>query len=101
MSRGADGPLSKLQPLRDQTLNQLYDLYKTDKWKVRRAAAMTVLKMSTVKNIDEFIERIAAAAHIDTVGVDFDAARMCRIQSVGNLNGDREGAAQIEGPPVN
>jgi hypothetical protein len=43
---------------REQVVDKLYDLYKTDKWKVRRAAAMTVLKMSTVKNIDEFMGKL-------------------------------------------
>ena len=43
---------------REQVIEKLYDLYKTDKWKVRRAAAMTVLKMSTVKNIDEFMAKL-------------------------------------------
>jgi hypothetical protein len=43
---------------REQVVDKLYDLFKTDKWKVRRAAAMTVLKMSTVKNIDEFMAKL-------------------------------------------
>jgi hypothetical protein len=43
---------------RDQVVGKLYDLYKTDKWKVRRAAAVTVLKMSTVKDIDEFMGKL-------------------------------------------
>lgn len=43
---------------REQVVEKLYDLYKTDKWKVRRAAAMTVLKMSTAKNIDEFMGKL-------------------------------------------
>jgi hypothetical protein len=43
---------------REQVVDKLYDLYKTDKWKVRRAAAMTVLKMSAVKNIDEFMTKL-------------------------------------------
>jgi hypothetical protein len=43
---------------REQVVDKLYDLFKTDKWKVRRAAAMTVLKMSTVKNVDEFMNKL-------------------------------------------
>ena len=43
---------------REQVVDKLYDLFKTDKWKVRRAAAMTVLKMSTAKNIDEFLAKL-------------------------------------------
>ena len=43
---------------REQVVDKLYDLFKTDKWKVRRAAAATVLKMSTVKNIDEFMAKL-------------------------------------------
>jgi hypothetical protein len=43
---------------REQVVDKLYDLFKTDKWKVRRAAAMTVLKMSTTKNVDEFMSKL-------------------------------------------
>jgi hypothetical protein len=47
---------------RDQVVDKLYDLFKTDKWKVRRAAAMTVLRMSTVKNVDEFMAKLPEGA---------------------------------------
>jgi hypothetical protein len=40
---------------RDAVVGKLYDQFKTDKWKVRRAAAATVLKMSKVKDIDDFM----------------------------------------------
>lgn len=43
---------------RDQVVDKLYDLFKGDKWKIRRAAAATVLKMSTVKHIDEFMGKL-------------------------------------------
>lgn len=43
---------------REQVVEKLYDLFKTDKWKVRRAAAATVIKMSTVKHIDEFMGKL-------------------------------------------
>jgi hypothetical protein len=43
---------------REQVVSKLYDLFKTDKWKVRRAAGMTVLKMSTVKDVDEFMSKL-------------------------------------------
>lgn len=43
---------------REQVVDKLYELFKTDKWKVRRAAAATVLKMSTVKHIDEFMGKL-------------------------------------------
>ena len=43
---------------REQVVDKLYDLFRTDKWKGRRAAAMTVLKMSTVKNVDEFMNKL-------------------------------------------
>jgi hypothetical protein len=43
---------------REQVVDKLYDLFKTDKWKVRRAAAATVLKMSTAKHIDEFMAKL-------------------------------------------
>jgi hypothetical protein len=44
---------------REAVIDKLYDLFKTDKWKVRRAAAGTALKMSTVKHIDEFLSKLS------------------------------------------
>jgi hypothetical protein len=43
---------------REQVVDKLYELFKTDKWKIRRAAAATVLKMSTVKHLDEFMSKL-------------------------------------------
>ncbi|AUX26613.1 hypothetical protein SOCEGT47_071830 [Sorangium cellulosum] len=43
---------------RELVADKLYGLFKTDKWKIRRAAAATLLKMSTVKHIDEFMSRL-------------------------------------------
>jgi hypothetical protein len=43
---------------REQVIGKLYDMFKTDKWKVRRAAGATILKMSTVKHIDEFMSKL-------------------------------------------
>lgn len=43
---------------RELVAEKLYGLFKTDKWKVRRAAAATVLKLSTVKHVDEFLEKL-------------------------------------------
>jgi len=43
---------------RDAVVEKLYGIFKTDKWKIRRAAAGTVLKMSTVKHIDEFMSKL-------------------------------------------
>jgi hypothetical protein len=43
---------------REQVVDKLYELFKTDKWKVRRAAGTTVLKMSTVKHVDEFLGKL-------------------------------------------
>lgn len=43
---------------RDQVVDKLYEIFKQDKWKVRRVAAGTVLKMSTVKHIDEFMGKL-------------------------------------------
>jgi hypothetical protein len=43
---------------REQVVDKLYELFKGDKWKIRRAAAATVLKMSTVKHIDEFMSKL-------------------------------------------
>ncbi len=46
---------------REQVVGKLYDLFRTDKWKIRRAAAGTVLKMSTLKNMDEFMGKLGDA----------------------------------------
>jgi len=43
---------------RELVADKLYALFKGDKWKVRRAAAATILKMSTVKHIDEFLGQL-------------------------------------------
>ncbi|WP_437295798.1 hypothetical protein [Sorangium sp. So ce426] len=43
---------------RELVVEKLYGLFKTDKWKIRRAAAATILKMSTAKHIDEFMGRL-------------------------------------------
>jgi hypothetical protein len=47
---------------RELVVDKLYDIFKTDKWKIRRAAAATVLKMSTVKHIDEFMGKLPDGA---------------------------------------
>jgi hypothetical protein len=48
---------------RERVVDDLYKMLKIDtKWKIRRAAAMTVLKMSTVKNIDEFMGKLPEGA---------------------------------------
>ena len=43
---------------REAVADKLYGLFKTDKWKVRRAAAATVLKLSTVKHVGEFLDKL-------------------------------------------
>ncbi len=43
---------------RELVVDKLYGLFQTDKWKIRRAAAATILKMSTVKHIDEFMSKL-------------------------------------------
>jgi hypothetical protein len=43
---------------REVVVDKLYDLFKTDKWKVRRAAATTVLKMSNAKHVGEFLKKL-------------------------------------------
>jgi hypothetical protein len=47
---------------RELVVEKLYDIFKTDKWKIRRAAAATVLKMSTVKHVDEFMNKLPDGA---------------------------------------
>lgn len=43
---------------RDVVADKLLDLFKTDKWKVRRAAAATLLRMSKVSDIDNFMAKL-------------------------------------------
>lgn len=45
---------------REVAVDKLYDLFKGDKWKIRRVAAGTVLRMSSVKHIDEFMSKLPA-----------------------------------------
>jgi hypothetical protein len=47
---------------RDKVVDKLYRLFKTDKWKVRRAAAATVLQMSKVDNLEEFLGQLGQRA---------------------------------------
>jgi hypothetical protein len=46
---------------RGSVADKLYGLFKSDKWKIRRAAAATILKMSTVKHVDEFMSKLPEA----------------------------------------
>lgn len=47
---------------RELVIEKLYDLFKTDKWKIRRAAGATVLRMSTAKHIEEFLGKLPKGA---------------------------------------
>jgi hypothetical protein len=73
---------------REQVVGKLYDLFHNEKWKIRRAAAGTVLKMSTVKNIDEFM------AKLDTVNKGF---AMPEALTYGALLGDLKEGSPVEG----
>lgn len=46
---------------RELVAAKLYELFKVDKWKIRRAAATTILKMSTVAHVDEFMSKLPDA----------------------------------------
>lgn len=47
---------------RELVIDKLYDLFKTDKWKVRRAAGATALRMSKAKHIGEFLGKLPKGA---------------------------------------
>lgn len=47
---------------RERVIERLYGMFNTDKWKVRRAAAATVLRMSAVKHVDEFMAKLPKGA---------------------------------------
>lgn len=72
---------------REQVAGKLYDLFRTDKWKIRRAAAGTVLKMSTLKNVDEFMTKL------DTVNKGF---AMPEALTYGALLGDLKDGSPAE-----
>ncbi len=46
---------------REQAVPKLYELFATDKWKVRRAAASALLRLSTGKDLEEFMSKLASA----------------------------------------
>jgi hypothetical protein len=73
---------------REQVATKLYELFSTDKWKLRRQAASTLLKMSTVGNIDEFISKI------DTITKGF---AMSEALVYGAYLGDLKGGSVAEG----
>ncbi|HTJ82365.1 MAG TPA: hypothetical protein VL400_11645 [Polyangiaceae bacterium] len=43
---------------RKDVVDKLYEAFKTDKWKVRRLAAKIVLRMSELKDMDEFMSKL-------------------------------------------
>jgi hypothetical protein len=47
---------------RERVVGQLYPLFESSKWQVRRLAAATVLQMSTVKHVDEFMQNLGDKA---------------------------------------
>jgi len=77
---------------REQVVDKIYDLFKTDKWKVRRAAGATVIKMSTVKHIDEFMAKLPDGAAAKGYG-------MPESITYGALLGEMKGEAK-EGKPL-
>ncbi|HEY2734750.1 MAG TPA: hypothetical protein VGI70_12235, partial [Polyangiales bacterium] len=63
------GALTELRPLRDQTLNELYDIYKTDATTAQRAYIDTLVKsQSEVRNIDQNL--LDALSSITDNGID-------------------------------
>ncbi|HVY44993.1 MAG TPA: hypothetical protein VHB21_03900 [Minicystis sp.] len=74
---------------REQVVDKLYEEFKTDKWKVRRAAAFTVLKMSTVKNIDEFMSKLPEGKEQKTFSIS-------EAISYGALLGDLKGGKPLD-----
>ena len=47
---------------RELAIDKLYAFFDTKDWKLRRLAAATVLQMSSVKHIDEFMDKLADKA---------------------------------------
>jgi hypothetical protein len=47
---------------REVVIDKLYESFKTDKWKLRRAAAATALNMSTMKDLDTFMSKLPGSS---------------------------------------
>lgn len=47
---------------RDKVVDKLYAMFATDKWKVRRAAAATILQMSEVEHLEQFFSELGRKA---------------------------------------
>jgi len=47
---------------REQVVGKLYELFPSKKWKLRWTAASTVLKMSSAKDVGEFLSKLPAGA---------------------------------------
>jgi hypothetical protein len=47
---------------RDKVASTLYGFFDTEDWKIRRLAGATILQMSKVKHIDEFLKELATKA---------------------------------------
>ncbi len=68
---------------RETVIDKLYGLFALDKWKTRRAAAGVVLKISTLKNLDEFMSKLPekdlskgfAMGEAITYGANFDGMK--------------------------
>lgn len=43
---------------RDKVIGKLYDFFDTDDWKIRRLAGATILQMSKVEHVDEFLSKL-------------------------------------------
>ncbi len=75
---------------RDAVADKLYRLFKTDKWKARRLAGATLLKMSSVKHIREFLLALPDEGKPFSMG---------EALTYGALLGDLKGDAK-EGKPI-
>jgi len=47
---------------RDKVIGKLYGFFEGDDWKIRRLAAATVLQMSKVEDVDEFLDKLDSKA---------------------------------------
>lgn len=73
---------------RKDVVDRLYEAFKTDKWKVRRSAGMIVLRMSEVKDIEEFMGKLP--------GADAKGFAMSEAISFGAKFGDLKGGDHRE-----
>jgi hypothetical protein len=75
---------------RELVIQRLYDLFKSENWKVRWLAAELALKMSETQHLPEFMTRLGAAANMSIS----EPLRYGKL--IGGLKGDKKPASLVD-----